>query len=189
MKTHYALHCRRRLASIAVFCCAGTPWSVSAQVSINVIALTGESTPITDTTYEVFDFPRINDAGKISFTALLTGPSVTEVNDHALFEVSNAAISPFQQTGSTLPTITPALVDSVGFPSLTNAGRFALLAGLYDDTAGERIGQALLSETPSGLSLIAREDTTILPGYAEPILALPVPNMNRAGHIAFRASV
>lgn len=169
----------------SLVCCV----SAHAQVSLTTIALTGDATPIADTTYDVFDFARINDAGLVSFTAKLAGPSVTEANNHALFKVSNASPSVFRQTGTSVSSISPALIDSVGYPSLSAAGRVLLLSGLYDTSTSTRLGQALLSESGSGISLIAREDTSTLPGYAFPLVALPVADMNGAGHVAFSASV
>src|SRR5687768_2473831 len=158
------------------------PLSLHAAV-FETIALTGQPAPGTDRTYAAFDFPVINDAGQVAFTASLYR-SFSITSDRALYRVSPGGSPQYiARDGETHGGVELADIQSI---TLSNAGNVAFTAYAGPRPIISGTPNALFSATPGAVSLVAREGHASTPDGAT-FGHVAWPAINGANQIAFMA--
>ena len=160
---------------------AGSP------ASATLVARTGQQAPglTPGVTYESVDYPRLTDAGRVLFSARLSGPGVTDANDVALF-------------GG--PPGSPVLLLPEGSLNRYRAVRFNDTLDriehvfLFTPSDGEQTG-AIFAGPPDAPVLVARAGDSVPgmpPGFTYSHIGSygsPAAALNAAGQVAFTAGL
>jgi hypothetical protein len=150
-----------------------------------------------------FGRPLLNGGGRTAFGATLTGPGVTEENNHSIWSESSGVLTLIAREGSPAPD-TPAGVNFgiMEVTGINGAGQIALIASLKGPAVTAGINDvALFAETGEGLMLIARSGDSIevAPGDVRTIAAFGFVSesgledgrgavFNTAGQMVFKAA-
>ena len=168
---------------------------LATPTSTQVIALEGGAVPGADGDVRFGDFGvlSINTAfsharnGQVAFDSSLTGSGTTNDNNVGFFSGTAGNISLVAREGDVAPNGELFALSSTGsrVESINTNGQIVFTAGLGGDTA-------VLTNSSSGLSIVAIEDTTPVgfdPGQEFFRLSGSEPSINSAGNIALGAEV
>jgi hypothetical protein len=166
---------------------------VSAVVTYNTRALSGEVAPGTSGVYESFGFPVIDDTGRTAFRALLLNGAggVTSANDRGLWSEGSGSLSLVAREGSVAPGTVGGVYSFLDRININGAGKVAysspLLQGTGDTIFGNHVG--IWSEGSGSLSLVAR-GLSSAPDTGDGVFGfISSPLINGTGQIAFSGNL
>jgi len=148
-----------RLAIAALL--AAAPLSASAAVrQFTTVAITGEDAPgaAIDQRFIQLNAPTINNAGRVAFTATLSGPNVSTLNDRGVWSNTTGPLELIAREGDNAPDM-PANVVFRNFnnPAINDAGHISIRGEVTGPGITSLNDLAIWSDTGAGLSRVIQE--------------------------------
>lgn len=167
-------------------------WS-QKQGQLGLIARAGNAAPGMPAGVNFASFtaglPSINDAGNVSFRALLTGAGVVTTNDSGLWVERGGALALVAREGNQAPGVEAGVNYGVFTePVLNSAGQTAFVATLVGGVNSKNI--ALFAETANAPAVVVRKGDAapnVLAGSAFANFASPL--FNASNDFAFQATI
>lgn len=157
--------------------------------TLEMVARKGEPAPGCGpgVVFESLGGPRLNEAGIVGLSAILSGPAVDETNDVALFAYRGGTLELVAREGDPAAGIADATYAQVRFGGLDSAGRIVFGAPLAGPGVTADNDTGLWIGAPGDVVLLAREGDTAPTEPPTIFGPLPVGEIatNDAGHVAF----
>ncbi len=161
----------RTRASCALGFLVSMPSSVMAAVPFRTVALSGQQPPGTSAgvsfaTFDQFEGPAIDAAGRVAIWATLTGAAVSGANDSGIWSEGGGSLKLVARKGNHAPGTAGGVVFSTfNSPKLNSAGRMAFTSSVSGPGVDSTNDRGIWSEGPGVLALVAREGSPA-PGMA-----------------------
>lgn len=166
-------------------------WAGSGPPSL--VARAGDDAPGTPaaTVFTFFENPALNDSGRVSFTAYVSGASVGGLNNSGIWTTAGGTLSLFIRAGDAAPD-TEANTNFVFFfqSYINNANQIALEALITGPSVTPNSALGIWSNASGSLALVARTGNAA-PGTAVGVTFsdLGGPVLSGGGKLAFRANL
>jgi len=183
----------RNIIAAAGFALACAPAMAQVDVSLRTIVLDDTPHPSLpmDTAFDRFDAPRINEGGRIAFTARLMGPAVTNIDDGSVWTDRSGGLEMVYRENDGAPFAVDVRYAGFASPAFNEHASLAFSAGLFyhGGPAQQPTEVGLFHEDPTFFLIpIARENFGA-PGTSLNFASIPIAPFNGAGQTAFGSSL
>jgi hypothetical protein len=183
----------KALAAAGLALTIAAPVMAQVDVSLRTIVLRDTPHPSLpmDTAFDRFDAPRINEDGRIAFTARLMGPPVTNIDDGSVWTDRSGGLEMVYRENGGAPFAIDIRYAGFASPAFNEHAALAFSAGLFDNSgpALQPTNVAIIQEEPTFFVFPVAREGFNAPGTTMSFASIPLAPFNGAGQTAFGSSL